>query len=304
MTAPTRAGRAAAASPDRTAPATALPPQHSTRRPHSRAVFAARLAFAVRRCSLLVPAALLAVLVLAAAGCGSSTGLTAGAGEQPRELSVLAAASLTDVFTQLGEDFMTAHPDVRVAFDFAASNDLVSHLEQGAPGDVLATADTQTMHAAGDLVDEPQAFAGNKLAIAVAPGNPEHVTGLTDLHLKDLKVVVAAPEVPAGKYALEAARKAGVTLTPVSLEVSVKGVVAKVSLEEADAGIVFATDVRAAKGGIDGVLIPDDQNVIATYPLATVAASERPEDARAFVDFVLSAEGQEVLAGYGFLPAP
>ena len=150
----------------------------------------------------------------------------------------------------------------------------------------------------------PQDFAGNKLMIAVEPGNPRHITGLADLAAEDLKVVLAAPEVPAGKYAEEAFAKAGVTVHPVSLEESVKGVVTKVSLREADAGIVYVTDVDAAQGRIDGVEIPDDQNVLATYPIATLKDSALPDDAQAFVDLVLSADGQQVLAGYGFLPAP
>ena len=116
--------------------------------------------------------------------------------------------------------------------------------------------------------------------------------------------MLAAPEVPAGKYAEEVLGRAGVTVAPVSLEVSVKGVVTKVSLGEADAGIVYVTDVDAAEGKLEGVAIPDDQNVIATYPIATLNDSEYPDDAEAFMDLVLSAEGQKVLAAYGFLPAP
>jgi molybdate transport system substrate-binding protein len=249
--------------------------------------------------------ALLALLALAATACGTTAGSTTDTtGDQPRELSVFAAASLTDAFTQLGADFTAARPAVKVSFNFAGSNDLLTQLQQGAPADVLATADTKNMDAAGELVGSPQAFAGNKLIIAVAPGNPQHVTGLADLARDDLKVVLAAPEVPAGKYAGEALGKAGVTVHPVSLEVSVKGVVTKVSLGEADAGIVYVTDVAAAGGKLDGVAIPDEQNVVATYPIATVVASERGEDAQAFIDIVLSAAGQKVLADFGFLPAP
>ena len=246
-------------------------------------------------------AALLLALALMTSACGTAT--EAGDGQQ-RQLSVFAAASLTEAFTQLGEDFTAAHPDVKVSFNFAGSNDLVTQLQQGAPADVLATADPKNMAEAGDLVNAEQAFAGNKLVIAVAPGNPEGIDGLADLAREDLKVVLAAPEVPAGKYAEEALAEAGVTVQPVSLEVSVKGVVAKVSLGEADAGIVYITDIDAANGKLDGIAIPDDQNVIATYPIAAVAASEHADDAQAFVDLVLSAEGREILADNGFLPAP
>jgi molybdate transport system substrate-binding protein len=233
--------------------------------------------------------------------CSAASETTA---DQPRSLSVFAAASLTDAFTRLGEDFTAAHPGVKVEFNFAGSNELVTQLQQGAPADVLATADPKSMQEAGDLVSAAQAFAGNKLVIAVAPGNPEGIDELADLARQDLKVVLAAPEVPAGKYAEEVLGKAGVTVEPVSLEVSVKGVVAKVSLGEADAGIVYMTDIDAANGKLEGIAIPDDQNVIATYPIAAVAASEYAGDAQAFVDLVLSAEGQKVLADYGFLPAP
>jgi len=245
--------------------------------------------------------ALLAALALAAGACGATP--AAGGGES-RELSVFAAASLTDAFSELGDQFTAAHPGVTVTFNFAGSNDLVTQLQQGAPADVLATADTKNMDAAGDLVGAPQAFAANKLAIAVAPGNPIGITGLADLARKDLKVVLAAPEVPAGKYAQEALATAGVSVEPVSLEVSVKGVVTKVSLGEADAGIVYVTDVAAAAGKLDGIAIPDGQNVLATYPIAALAASAHPDDAKAFVDLVLSPEGRRVLADYGFLPAP
>jgi molybdate transport system substrate-binding protein len=246
-------------------------------------------------------AAALMVLAALAAGCGS--GSTSGAGGQ-RELSVFAAASLTEAFTELGDQYTAAHPDVKVTFDFAGSSDLVAQLQQGAPADVLATADTSNMDKVASLTGAPQAFAGNQLIIAVEPGNPEHITGLADLARKDLKVVLAAPEVPAGKYAGQALAKAGVTVEPVSLEVSVKGVVTKLSLGEADAGIVYVTDVDAAQGKIEGVAIPQDQNVLATYPIATLKDASSPEDAQAFVDLVLSAEGQKVLSRHGFLPAP
>jgi molybdate transport system substrate-binding protein len=254
-----------------------------------------------RRAALPLAAVLLAAIIVLAAGCGGSS---ATSGDDQRELTVFAASSLTEAFTQLGDRFTAAHPDVKVTFDFAGSSDLVTQLQQGAPADVLATADSSNMDKVAGKTGAPQDFAGNKLIIAVEPGNPKHITGLADLAAKDLKVVLAAPEVPAGKYAQEAFAKAGVTVHPVSLEESVKGVVTKVSLREADAGIVYVTDVDAAQGRIDGVAIPDAQNVLATYPIATLSDSALPDDARAFVDLVLSAEGQKVLAQYGFLPAP
>jgi len=260
-----------------------------------------RLRAAVPARVIVTLAALLAAMALMVTACSSDTDKAA---DQPHQLSVFAASSLTDAFTQLGDQFTAAHPGVKVAFDFAGSNDLVTQLQQGAPADVLATADTASMGDAGTLVGKPVTFAGNKLAIAVEPGNPQRITSLADLARKGLKVVLAAPEVPAGKYAQEALAKAGVTVTPVSLEISVKGVVTKISLGEADAGIVYVTDVDAAKGKIDGVAIPDDLNVVAGYPIATVKDGAHPDDASAFMDFVLSDEGQKVLADNGFLPAP
>jgi molybdate transport system substrate-binding protein len=254
-----------------------------------------------RRAALPLLAVLLVALVVPAAGCGSPS---AASGEGQRELTVFAAASLTDAFAQLGDQFTAANPDVKVTFDFAGSSDLVTQLQQGAPADVLATADGSNMDKMAGKTGAAQDFAGNKLMIAVEPGNPRHITALADLAAEDLKVVLAAPEVPAGKYAEEAFAKAGVTVHPVSLEESVKGVVTKVSLREADAGIVYVTDVDAAQGRIDGVAIPDAQNVLATYPIATLTDGAHPDDAQAFVDLVLSAEGQKVLAQYGFLPAP
>ena len=245
-------------------------------------------------------AALLAAMLLGAVACGGEP--TSSASPEPSQLTVFAAASLTDAFTELGDDFTAAHPGVDVVLSFGASSDLVRQIQDGAPADVFASADTINMDKAGDLVSTPQIFAGNELKIAVAPGNPEHITGLADLSRKDLKVVLAAPEVPVGNYANEILDRAGVTVKPVSFEENVKGVVTKVALGEADAGIVYVTDVSAAKGDVDGVDIPQSQNLIASYPIATVVASGSPENAQAFVDLVLSNEGQQVLASLGFLP--
>jgi molybdate transport system substrate-binding protein len=245
---------------------------------------------------LLLAALLLLPLV---AGCGEAS---SGSEGESTQITVFAAASLTDAFTRLGETYTVVHPGTTVRFSFAGSQDLVAQLQQGAPADVLATADTKTMAMVGDAVDTSATFAGNKLVIVVAPGDPEGIESLNDLARKDLKVVLAAPEVPAGKYAQEVLDRAGVTVHPVSLEVSVKGVVTKVSLGEADAGIVYVTDVSAAGGAVDGVAIPDADNVVATYPIAVVTASAQAEAAQAFVDLVLSEDGQAVLKDYGFLP--
>jgi molybdate transport system substrate-binding protein len=298
MNHPTRGGRALASAPKGAARTTAQPHHTPEVAGGDPGRGASRHGAPRWRLPASVAALLLAVAVVASA-CGGST---AGAASGPRELNVFAAASLTDAFTQIGKGFTAAHPDVKVVLNFGGSNDLATQVQQGAPADVFASADTTNMDKVTSLVGAPQTFARNKLCIAVAPGNPKGITGLADLSRKDLKVVLAAPEVPAGKYADEILGKAGVTVHPVSLEVTVKGVVTKVALGEADAGIVYVTDVSAAKGEVDGVGIPDDQNVTAVYPIATVSAGKLPDDATAFVDYVLSADGQKVLTGDGFLP--
>jgi molybdate transport system substrate-binding protein len=153
-------------------------------------------------------------------------------------------------------------------------------------------------------VDTPKNFASNLLQIIVVKGNPKGVKGLSDLSNPDLKVVLAAPEVPAGKYAQQAFGAQHVTVEPNSLEDNVKAVVTKVSLGEADAGIVYVTDVTAGGDKVQGVDIPDDQNVPATYPIATVKASTHQSQAQAFMNLVVSDQGQQVLKSFGFLPPP
>jgi len=169
---------------------------------------------------------------------------------------------------------------------------------------VFASADTTNMDKLKDLVGAPKVFASNVLQIVVEPGNPKGVRGLADLGRGDLKVVLAAPEVPAGRYARQALDAQKLAVEPVSLEDNVKAVVNKVELGEADAGIVYVTDVRAAKGRVEGVEIPISQNVPATYPIATVRTSGHQQQAQAFVGFLLSAEGQRALKSFGFLPPP
>ena len=169
---------------------------------------------------------------------------------------------------------------------------------------MFASADTTNMAKVADLVGTPRNFASNLLQIIVAKGNPKGIKGLPDLADPDLKVVLAAPDVPAGKYARQALDARHVTVKPVSLEDNLKAVVTKVSLGEADAGIVYVTDASAGGDKVQGVGIPADQNVPATYPIATVKASGHGSQAQAFMDLVLSAQGQQVLKSYGFLPPP
>ena len=247
------------------------------------------------------PAAALVVVATLLAACGRSAGGSSGSSG---ELKVFAAASLTAAFTKLGGDFTAANGGTRVTFNFAGSQALATQIRQGAPADLFASADTTIMGKVKDLVGTPKNFASNLLAIVVEKGNPKGVRGLDDLASSDLKVVLAAEEVPAGRYARQILDKAGVSVTPVSQEDNVKAVVTKVSLGEADAGIVYVTDVTAGGDQVQGVDIPRDQNVLATYPIATVKASNNADKAQRFVDLVLSAQGQQVLKRYGFLPPP
>ena len=235
----------------------------------------------------------LAVLALAGAACGAA--------DPPGTLTVLAAASLTEAFGELGRTFEAGRPGERVAFTFAASSTLARQVVEGSPGDVLATADEATMAPvvdAGRTAGPPVVFARNRLAVAVAPGNPERVTGLADLARPGLTVVLCAPEVPCGRAAAQALDRAGVAgVRPASLEENVKAVASRVALGEADAGLVYATDVRAA--GLAAVAVPEGQNVSTPYPVALLR--ETPS-ARAWVDHLLSPGGQQVLARFGFAP--
>jgi molybdate transport system substrate-binding protein len=247
-------------------------------------------------------AAVLAAAALGLAACGGG-GSGGSGGQSPAEIKVFAAASLTAAFTELGRRY-TAAQGTKVTFNFAGSQALATQIGQGAPADVFASADLDNMAKVKDLVGTPQSFASNRLAIVVEQGNPRGIRTLDDLAGGDVKVVLAAREVPAGRYAKQVLDRAGVKVTPVSQEDNVKAVVAKVSLGEADAGIVYVTDVAAGGARVEGVDIPREQNVVATYPIATVKAGKAQDAAQAFIDLVLSGQGQEVLHRYGFLPPP
>jgi molybdate transport system substrate-binding protein len=248
-------------------------------------------------------AAAMAVAALALAACGDGT-TSGGSSGSANEIKVFAAASLTAAFTELGQQYTSANGGTKVTFNFAGSQALATQIQQAAPADVFASADLTNMDKVKDLVGTPQNFASNLLQIVVEKGNPKGVKTLDDLANPDLKVVLAAPDVPAGKYAAEALNTAKVTVKPVSEEDNVKAVVTKVSLGEADAGIVYVTDVTAGGDKVEGVDIPKDQNVTATYPIASVKAGKAQDKAQAFMDLVLSDQGQQVLEKYGFLPPP
>ena len=246
----------------------------------------------------------LALLLPLAAGCGDDAPEAAAAdGGGPVELTVFAAASLTESFTALAEEFEADHPEVTVTLNLASSQTCATQIKQGAPADVFASADVPHMDDVADLVDTPMVFAHNELAIAVEPGNPLGIAGLADLANDELKVVLGAPEIPVGAYALKALDAQGIEVEPVSLEETVKAVVTKVELGEADAGIVYVTDIAAAGDKVEGLAIPADQNVPATYPIAALKAAAHPAEAQAFVDYVTSPDGQATLERFGFLPA-
>jgi molybdate transport system substrate-binding protein len=218
-------------------------------------------------------------------------------------VTVFAGSSLTDAFAKIGDELMKANPGARFIFNFGSSSTLATQITNGAPADVFASADEANMQKvvdAGLAAGQPQAFATNELQIAVAPGNPKRIAGLADLAQSDVVLVLAAPTVPAGKYALEAFAKAGVAAKPLSQEIDVRAVLNKVSLGEADAGIVYVTDVRAAAGRVAGVDIPPQFQVVARYPIAVVKDSKNAALADRFVEYLTSPAGQDILAGFGF----
>jgi molybdate transport system substrate-binding protein len=235
--------------------------------------------------------------------CGSEDSSGSAGGAAKGSVTVGAAASLTASFTELGGAFMTANPGTTVTFNFGASSDVVKGINEGAPTDVFASADTKNMDklvAGAGVAADPQTFATNSLQIIVGKGNPKGVKGVADLANPDLLVVACAPEVPIGGYTQKVFDAAGVKVTPVSFEENVKGIVTKVTLGEADAGVVYRTDVLAAADKAEGVDIPDDINVQATYPIAVTKDAANADLANAFLAYVLSADGQIILQKFGF----
>jgi molybdate transport system substrate-binding protein len=188
-----------------------------------------------------------------------------------------------------------------VTFNFAGSQQLATQIAEGAPADVFASADRWQMDTAGgDVTGDPLVFAHNRLAIVVEPGNPMRITALPDLARDDVTVVLAAEQVPAGRYSRDLLARVGVMVSPVSLETDVRAVLTKVALGEADAGIVYTSDIVAAGDRVDGVAVPDDHGVIATYPMAVLDGAPNPDAGRLFVDAVRSAAGQASLGRHGF----
>jgi molybdate transport system substrate-binding protein len=216
---------------------------------------------------------------------------------------VFAAASLKEAFTEIGQRFTADNPGAEVEFSFAGSADLVTQLTQGAPADVFASADTKNMDkvsAAGLLSGTPVNFASNALEIVVAPGNPKSITSLRDLTQPGLLVVTCAPQVPCGSATQKVEQAAGVTLSPVSEESQVSDVLNKVRSGQADAGLVYVTDVMAAGDAVTGVAFPESAAAVNTYPVAVLKDSRSPGLAQTFVDLVTGDAGRATLAGHGF----
>ncbi|WP_409060194.1 molybdate ABC transporter substrate-binding protein [Streptomyces sp. SYP-A7185] len=251
-------------------------------------------------------AVLTAALLVPLAACGNDDGKD-DAGEKPAgtaapkaDLTVLAASSLTDVFKTAGAAYEKENPGTKVTFSFAGSQELAAQVKQGAPADALVTADTKTMDGLKADTGTPAVIAKNRLVIAVGEGNPKKVDALKDLSDDGLKVVLAAPEVPVGRYSRQILDDQKIDVRAVSQEPNVRAVLSKVELGEADAGLVYRTDAATATGKVDAIKIPDGENAIADYPAATLKTSEHAAAATAFVKWLSTPAAQKILRDAGF----
>ena len=244
--------------------------------------------------------------MLLAAACGSSSKAssttTTTAAPISGNLTVFAAASLTGAFNRAKTTLTSADAGLRLTYDFAGSNALVTQIQEGAPADVFASADTKNMQKLVDagLVERPVTFATNKLEIAVAGGNPKGITCLADLGKPGISVVLEAQGVPAGDYTRQVLASKHLSVTPKSLETDVKSALAKVTSGEADATVVYVPDVKAAGPNVAGVAIPDTEQPSITYPIAVVKATKNHAAAQAFVDSAVSGDVQKALEAAGF----
>ena len=255
--------------------------------------------------------AVIAALVLAACSSSTTTSApssssgTSSSAKLSGTVTVFAATSLTDAFNQIGAAFEKANPGVTVKFNYQGSSSLATSINQGAPADVFASAapaNMKTVTDAGNAVGTPKIFASNTGEILVETGNPKKITSVKDLANPAIKVVVCAPEVPCGAVAQEIFKNAGVTVKPVSEETNVGGVVTKITLGEADAGIVYVTDAKENASKATGVAIPANQNATTEYPIVQVKDAPNAKAADAFISYVLGPDGQQVLASFGFMP--
>ncbi|MDX2680584.1 molybdate ABC transporter substrate-binding protein [Streptomyces soliscabiei] len=255
-----------------------------------------------------------AAALLALSACSSSdsdssakSGSSASASASDKlsgTVTVFAAASLKESFTTLGKEFEKAHPGTKVTFSFGGSDSLAASITAGAPADVFASASPRTMAIVtdkGDAEGTPATFVRNQLEIATLPGNPDRVASLKDLTKSSLKVVLCDRTVPCGAAAQKALDASKLKLTPVSYEEDVKSALNKVVLQEADAAVVYKTDVKAAGDKVEGVEFPESADAVNDYPIALLKDSKNAETAKAFIALVRSAEGQKVLTAAGFL---
>lgn len=219
------------------------------------------------------------------------------------EVLISAAASLTDAFADIEAEFEGANPGVDVILNLGPSSGLREQILEGAPADVFSSANRSNMDQvveAGEAAGEPEIFVNNLLQIVVPAGNPAGVIGLEDFANDELLIGLCAEDVPCGDFGREALRNAGVTPAIDTNEPDVRALLTKIEVGELDAGIIYVTDVLSTDGAVEGVDIPEDVNVIAEYPIASLAGAPNPEAAAAFVDYVLSEEGQAILGEYGF----
>jgi molybdate transport system substrate-binding protein len=219
------------------------------------------------------------------------------------DVAVFAAASLTEAFTEIGPAFEAANPGVEVTFNFGASSALAQQITAGAPADVFAAASPATMATvtdAGDAQGEPTVFVRNRLQIAVPAGNPAEVTGLADFADTDKTIALCAQQAPCGSAAIKAFAAAGIEPAPDTLEQDVKATVTKVELGEVDAALVYRTDVQAAGDAVEGIDFPEAEQAVNDYPIVTLAEAPNAEAAQAFLDYVLSPGGRQVLEAAGF----
>jgi molybdate transport system substrate-binding protein len=251
-----------------------------------------------------IAAGLAAVVVAGCSSGGSSSTSSASspAAASTGTITVFAAASLTGTFTQLGKQFEAAHTGESVKFSFGPSSGLATQITSGAPADVFASAAPANMQQVVSASDasNPQTFAKNKMEVAVPPNNPAKVTSVSDLAKKSVKVALCQPQVPCGVVAAQVFKNAGITVKPVTLQTDVKSVLTQVELGNVDAGMVYVTDAMAAGTKVKGITIPANENASTLYPIATINSNKHKSEAQAFVAYVLSPAGQQVLAAAGF----
>ncbi len=219
------------------------------------------------------------------------------------ELLVSAAASLTDAFAEMESAFEEANPGLDVVLNLGSSSALREQILEGAPADVFASANTSNMDQvaeAGEISGEAEIFVTNSLQIAVPIGNPAEVTGVEDFAREELLIGLCAEGVPCGDFGRQALAKAGVIPSVDTNEPDVRALLTKIEAGELDAGITYVTDVLSASGSVEGLEIPAEVNIVAEYPIATLAGAPNPDAAAAWVEFVLSEEGQAILTRYGF----